>query len=55
MSALPAEVTGWGARCATRAGIDIPDGISLAAEAWAFHDPMMWRVVAWRRCVDARS
>jgi len=54
MSALPAEVTGWGARCATRAGIDIPDGISLAAEAWAFHDPMMWRVVAWRRCVDHR-
>lgn len=52
-TALPPEVATMGRRNARRAGIDEPDAISLTAQAWVEH-PDMWRLVAYRRCVDHR-
>lgn len=50
---LPREVEAVGRAAARRAGIDEPDGISYAAQAWAAH-PNAWRTVAWHWCVDER-
>ena len=50
---LPPEVTSFGRHVARRVGLDDPDGISHAAQAWADH-PDCWKTVALRRGVDQR-